>query len=290
MAEWLALETTIYENKKVMNAADILDENPDAVAAAFIALLVYARRHQPDGDLSGLRPLPLKRALRWLGKCAAADVIEAMVEVGFLTPDHRVENFADKNARLLATRRQQRYRERKSVTSEPDASPERHAPVTNPSRPDLTRPDRKRETLLATSVAVKEDFEGWWVAYGRVGSKADAKRLYLYWREHGASAEQLSSAAAAYIAHCGKTSCSLQHAKTFLAKTPNRWEEWATNEQHGDMAPPAVGPATRDDRILCRICGGEVTADEMETAYWNEGQGWRHRSCAQRERHTEEER
>jgi len=278
MAEWLALETTIYENKKVMNAADVLDENPDAVAAAFIALLVYARRHQPDGDLSGLRPLPLKRALRWLGKCAAADVIEAMVEVGFLTSDHRIHNFKVKNARLLANTRQQRYRERKSVTSEPDASPQRQLPVTSPSpqRHDQTLTDLK--SIGGKPPALTQDFEEWWKGYGRVGSKADAQRLYLHWRKQGASAEQLTTAAAAYIAHCAKTSCSLQHAKTFLAKTPNRWEEWAANEEHGDMTPtaPRHDLTTADNRIACITCGGEVTADDMETARFVDGRGWRH--------------
>jgi hypothetical protein len=282
MAEWLALETTIYENKKVMNAADILDENPDAVAAAFIALLVYARRHQPDGDLSGLRPLPLKRALRWLGKCAAADVIEAMVEVGFLTPDHRVDKFAERHSGLLAAMRQQRYRQRKSVTSEPDASPQRQLPVTSPlpTRHDKTRQDKEPTSIGGKPPALDGDFEVWWAAYGRVGSKADAHRLYLYWREHGASAEQLTSAAAAYIAHCGKTSCSLQHAKTFLAKTPNRWEEWAANEEHGDMAPPATpsNPTTDDRRPTCVVCAGVMDPDDMLDGVFTD-KGWRHARC-----------
>jgi hypothetical protein len=83
------------------------------------------------------------------------------------------------------------------------------------------------------------DFERWWAAYGRVGSKARARDLYLWWRRRGHSAEELLTAADAYVAHCSLTDCRLMHGTSFLAK-PGKdkspiWPEWATGEPHGSM-------------------------------------------------------
>lgn len=79
------------------------------------------------------------------------------------------------------------------------------------------------------------DFAEWWSAYGKVGSKADALKLYRHWRTHGASRDDLLAAAVAYRDHCTATDCKLAHARTFLAKKPNRWREWADGEAHGSM-------------------------------------------------------
>jgi len=87
----------------------------------------------------------------------------------------------------------------------------------------------------APAVANDEDFEHWWTAFGKVGSKADARELYSWWRAHGATADDLLRAATSYRAHCTATDCKLKHARTFLAKKPNRWREWADGESHGSM-------------------------------------------------------
>lgn len=85
------------------------------------------------------------------------------------------------------------------------------------------------------AVVCAEDFEQWWTTFGKLGSKADARELYRWWRAHGADREQLLAAAVAYRAHCSATDCKMQHARTFLAKKPDRWREWATGEDHGTM-------------------------------------------------------
>lgn len=41
----------------------------------------------------------------------------------------------------------------------------------------------------------------------------------------------------------------------------------------------AAARSTQDSRLICFICGHEVTADDMEEAFWREGQGWRHKGC-----------
>lgn len=81
----------------------------------------------------------------------------------------------------------------------------------------------------------QRDFEGWWADYGRVGHKCEARPLYLWWREQGATRETLDIASRRYREHCTATDCKLVHARTFLAKKPNRWREWADGEAHGSM-------------------------------------------------------
>lgn len=84
-----------------------------------------------------------------------------------------------------------------------------------------------------------DDFTEWWAEYGRIGSKADAERLYRFWRDKGAERADLLTAARIYRDHCTATDCKMQHARTFLAKPPKgaraRWYEWAEGEQHGSM-------------------------------------------------------
>jgi len=90
-------------------------------------------------------------------------------------------------------------------------------------------------------------FEEWWAEYGRIGSKADAERLYRFWRKKGAERADLLTAARVYRDHCAATDCKMQHARTFLAKPAKgaraRWYEWAEGEDHGSMD-------VRDDTTL----------------------------------------
>jgi len=116
-------------------------------------------------------------------------------------------------------------------------------------REEKRREEREEKGLnpLATADALADadddvidvDFEEWWGTYGRVGSKADAARLYGFWRAKGAEAADLLAAARVYRAHCECTDCKMQHARTFLAKPPKggraRWYEWAEGEEHGAM-------------------------------------------------------
>ena len=98
--------------------------------------------------------------------------------------------------------------------------------------------DADKQRDVAGSCA-NVDFEEWWAEYGRIGSKADAERLYRFWRDKGAERADLLTAARIYRDHCTATDCKMQHARTFLAKPPKgaraRWYEWAEGEQHGSM-------------------------------------------------------
>lgn len=120
-----------------------------------------------------------------------------------------------------------------------------------PPRPVPSRPVQSLKALAdadapagvdnSRSVAdsYADDFIEWWTAYGKVGSKADAERLYRFWRSKGAERADLLAAAQVYRVHCERTDCKMQHARTFLAKPQKgsraRWYEWADGEEHGGM-------------------------------------------------------
>ena len=109
-------------------------------------------------------------------------------------------------------------------------------------------PSPSGNPLAAAPPALDDEFDEWWAMYGRIGSRADAAMLYRWWRtKGGASADDLARAARAYVSHCAATDCKVQHGRTFLAKKPNRWREWADGEQHGTM--DVAGTARLNDVV-----------------------------------------
>ena len=132
------------------------------------------------------------------------------------------------------------------LAHEPEPEPEPE-PVLNPLADASAPADADDDVgtaesahfLTRTADYYTADFAEWWTAYGRIGSKADAERLYRFWRAKGAEAADLLAAARVYRAHCECTDCKMQHARTFLAKPPKggraRWYEWAAGEEHGAM-------------------------------------------------------
>lgn len=99
--------------------------------------------------------------------------------------------------------------------------------------------------------SVEADFEEWWAASRRVGTKADAFLLYRHWREQGAGSGELLTAVTRYVEHCTATDRRQMDGRTFLARTDqhrnpvNRWREWAAGEEHGSM--DAAGDARLRD-------------------------------------------
>jgi hypothetical protein len=122
-------------------------------------------------------------------------------------------------------------------------------------------PSLKRSRSLvdasAPTGANNDDFTEWWTAYGKIGSKADAERLYQFWRGKGAERADLLTAAVTYRAHCERTDCKMQHARTFLAKPQKgaraRWYEWAEGEEHGSM------DVAGDDELASVLRAGALT-------------------------------
>jgi len=118
--------------------------------------------------------------------------------------------------------------------------------VEQPSEGTVTLKDPAPLDVGPSRSELERDFEEWWEASGRLGSKADALGLYRWWRTTGgAGADELLAAVANYRAHCAATDCFQQHGRTFLVKpTKNqaaRWPEWASGEEHGSSDVAGAG-------------------------------------------------
>ena len=106
------------------------------------------------------------------------------------------------------------------------------------TKPSIEPSVRTVNSIKADSGVLRSDFEEWWEASGRAGSKADAWGLYRWWRtQGGAGRDELLAAVVNYRAHCTATNCFMQHGRTFLVKPTKtqaaRWPEWASGEAHG---------------------------------------------------------
>jgi len=106
------------------------------------------------------------------------------------------------------------------------------------TKPSIEPSVRTVNSKKADSGVLRSDFEEWWEASGRAGSKADAWGLYRWWRtQGGAGRAELLAAVVNYRIHCTATNCFMQHGRTFLVKPTKtqaaRWPEWASGEAHG---------------------------------------------------------
>lgn len=114
-------------------------------------------------------------------------------------------------------------------------------PLADADAPAGANGDGPVSDSATNTTPLDDDFSEWWAAYGRIGSKADAERLYRFWRDKGAERADLLRAATVYRDHCRRDRSRMQHARTFLAKPPKggraRWYEWAAGEDHGPMDP-----------------------------------------------------
>lgn len=98
---------------------------------------------------------------------------------------------------------------------------------------DAAAPTDTSEPKLAA------DFEEWWDRYGNKRERTPAERLYAHWREHGASADQLLTAADNYRADCHANSRIQKYPATFLAKAHPPWKDWL------EAAPVVSAPAPK---------------------------------------------
>ena len=124
-------------------------------------------------------------------------------------------------------------------------------------------PEKPSSRLSEPIARVEEEFELWWIASERIGSKADARELYWHWRDHGASHDDLTAAVRNDRRHCRTTQTSCRHGATFLARKPNRWREWL-DEQHGDGNRRSNGKPIEPEKPICPVpgCGTRLTYDE----------------------------
>lgn len=311
MAQWVRVDSGLFTHPKYWLLKRALRDEARATHV-LVKMWTWFGTTQPDGTIRGAARC--EAFVDWLHEASGvsaditpASLMDALIGAGFIEAtgdwdELSVVDWADYNGdaqdkRAKHRQRQQRYRDRQaSRETSPErhesnvgASRERHVAVTTRHGDASTvRHDTLREQKPLKASDVANDFEFWWVEYGKVGSKADAFKLYSWWRERGVTRDDLFFAAHSYRSHCEATDCKMKHARTFLAKEPNRWKEWAEGEEHGDMdvggsrrlsdiieagmdifggdggGTPRLGPATNTE-------GGEILGRSLPPSRMEDG-------------------
>ena len=220
-------------------------------------LWAFAFDHARDGNLSRFTPVEIASSIGWRGD---ADALMSALTIGFLVGG-QIHDWHDWGGALFEARDKEsrkkydQYHSEQGKLSREKTGEADVLPGENGSIGEKIPEEKRREKIKSKNFddgdasSVREDFEKWWIAYGRVGSKALAKECYVYWRRQGYSAERLLAAIQPYLADCFANDRSVQHAATFLKKRINCWEEWIT-EEHGSAKPGGNGKRPASGAVL----------------------------------------
>ena len=257
-------------------------------------LWAFAFDFAHDGDLSRFTPADIALAIDWDGD---PDVLWSALSLGFVT-DGEIHHWHEWGGALFFVRKtdaERKWDERNADKQEKVSTDKTGQCVTMPQRRREKRRgvEQDQEPLSDSGESngarnVFSDFEEWWSAYGRVGSKAEAMDLYRWWRTTGkAPRDALLAAAVGYRLHCELDGSKMQHGRTFLAKATKdksaRWPEWAHGEDHGtmDVGGNGKGDAVSSDRsVSCFVCSTPIDPDELLVAPFSAGHGYCHKKCA----------
>ena len=235
---------------------------PTALRGVLETLWSWGFCEARDGDVTDLTADDVEVLTGWPG--SGSLLLAALVRSGFITEEDERRHFNDwedwggalfaEEVREAEAARKAAQRERAKQVSEPVSRRVPECPAVSQNVPTRERGEKEGEENLgqpATSQPTAPssnvsrirhepaDFLEWWETFGKVGSRADAEKLYRWWREHGAGRDALLTAAVKYRRWCEQTSTAQKHGRTFLAKDPNRWEEWL-EEEHGASGDTAA--------------------------------------------------
>lgn len=197
-----------------------------------------AYRQAEDGDLSRFSADALAAAAGWDSE--PESMLQALKDAEFVSNNGCLSSWDDWGG--------SNFKEREKWAAKKGRQ---RVPLTSPGRPGDPRAKTKTKSKSYTHM-FENDFASWWEAYGKLGSRADAELLYVHWRERGATPQDLLAAATNYRAHCAQQDSIMLHGRTFLAKKPNRWQEWVTPEDK--PATRQGAPASAFKEQLCPIC------------------------------------
>jgi hypothetical protein len=284
---WIPVDQALPTHFKTTRAAKIAGVSTETLIGHLITLWLWAVDNAPDGDLDGFGAQEIELAANWPGeKGLLHEALKGCGKargVGFIEVSRggavQLHDWDEYGGKAGAQRDKWRELKRRQRHNQAQSTGTVHpCPVEVPSQKRREEKDQDQVHTLVSRGSPKDTFPAWWKVYGSRGSKADAFACYAYWITKGASADDLLKAARNYVASCSVQDRLLKDGSTFLAKKPNRWQEWV----EGVVPVVALGnPTTEDRRILCRECEQEVTSEQMEEAFWAEGKGWTHRACAQ---------
>jgi hypothetical protein len=284
--DWQKTDPDLRAHPRFAELCELLGVPPLVADGLLSGLWRMAYRQAPDGDVTRFSARALCAGAGWDARHAAPEkVVSALRETGFLEPggeEHELEVIAAWDEWGGAARAQRRkWAEEKARAREKVSADSGKTSSGRP--PNVGKSHRaKTETLDLKVKSIREfepDFSPWWETYGKVGSRADARLCYLHWRGEGASREDLLTAAGNYRAWCLATDTLQKHGATFLAKKPNRWEEWV-NPDTAPAKPQARDKTSSDHAVACFICGKPIDPAEVLDAPFASGKGYAHRACA----------
>ena len=85
---------------------------------------------------------------------------------------------------------------------------------------------QKKPTKQQGAGPYHAEFEKWYDVFAYKKQPSRAAELYRYWRERGASADDLLTAARNYREDCNRETRTSQYPQTFLAKNLPPWKDW----------------------------------------------------------------
>lgn len=268
---YLPVDVELLGHPKLMRLAGALNVTQPEAMWHLLHLWRWAMQYAPDGDLTGSTPMEIAIAAQWLN----GDV-ERFVDVlasdlwrgsGFIDRERNgsvtLHDWSDGGGKLDKKReqgrlRQKRYRDKqRDIDVTQDVTP----PVTRHVTEQGKESKRPSGESAPARARLAEEFALWWEKSRKVGSRADAEVLYFYWRKKGASANDLLTAIVNDRANCDATGTLMRHGRTFLAKTPNRWQEWVNPER--PVEPPG--------KPMCSKCGCYLTATDKGALHCPDG-------------------
>ena len=228
MSAWLKVQSDLPYHPKTTRLARTLGIERSSAVGMLVCLWAWTFHYAEDGRLKKYADQELAEAAGWGGDPRV--FIKALKAAGWLDSDRSIHDWNEHSGTYLKERERWRKSKQKHL----------QIPTDNEGLPEKTlgtpalRVDkiRKIKSIVPSATSLLTPaFLAWWEVYGKVGSRADAALLYDFWAGHGAQPEDLVAAATNYRANCVALSSFQAHGRTFLAKNPNRWQEWVKPEQ-----------------------------------------------------------
>jgi hypothetical protein len=288
---WIPIDQALPTHLKTIRAAKLADVDVTAMIGHLIRLWLWAVDNAPDGDLDGLSGEEIEAAAHWQGEdgrfYAALIGCGKARGQGFIEASHgnakRLHDWDDWGGKATTKRvkwrnEKAKYRQNQAQSSET----EHRSPVGQGTGVrDLSSGESRRERDKNPPTPLTDNgFATYWEIYPRKVGRPLAEK---HWgklsksdrREAIAAARNMASAVVAGkpdLEHC-------PHGSSFIGVN-SPFKDWAEKipDGYGGQAAPS-NPTTEDRRIMCRVCGEEVTAAQMEEAHWSEGKGWLHVAC-----------
>lgn len=146
---WIELHQNLPAHRKVKKLKRLLRIKTPQAVGHLAMLWLWAVDNTPDGDLSTLDPEDIAEACEWPKD--AEQLVQALMEAGFIDPDAKLHDWSDYAGMLLDRRenqreqnrkRQQRYRNKRKADSnaaESNASTQDCDTVTHDNNVSVTR-------------------------------------------------------------------------------------------------------------------------------------------------------